>query len=284
MTRTTRAEQRSTTGVQIGTNKKAWLSTLTTTMFEPTRGGTRGGQAEFKWTDVSADKDREHYLGHSINAPTGRWQKNKDIHWYNREKEQTEAERQEEIRKIKELEAEALAGVLGYEPTKPKSDGPTTSANSIPVAVNPERAAAEKAAAKEEKRRLKAERKEEKRRRKEEKRARRKERGHSRGHSHRGRDSDESDEESEDEYERRKRRHRTRSRSPVRRPASPPRPPPRSPDSDRRRVYDERDRRRELEERYGRSRDHEGGVHRQHSPERYGDRHSAYDYPPRRPY
>jgi hypothetical protein len=28
-------------------------------MFEPVRGGTRGGQAEFKWTDVSADKDRE---------------------------------------------------------------------------------------------------------------------------------------------------------------------------------------------------------------------------------
>jgi len=28
-------------------------------MYEPTRDGTRGGQAEFKWTDVSADKDRE---------------------------------------------------------------------------------------------------------------------------------------------------------------------------------------------------------------------------------
>ena len=30
-----------------------------TIMFEPIRGGTRGGQAEFKWSDVSADKDRE---------------------------------------------------------------------------------------------------------------------------------------------------------------------------------------------------------------------------------
>ena len=28
-------------------------------MYEPIRGGTRGGQAEFKWSDVSADKDRE---------------------------------------------------------------------------------------------------------------------------------------------------------------------------------------------------------------------------------
>ncbi|KAH9932500.1 kinase phosphorylation domain-containing protein, partial [Fomitopsis serialis] len=81
-------------------------------MFEPVRGGTRGGQAEFKWTDVSADKDRENYLGHSINAPTGRWQKNKDIHWYNREARQTSAEREEEIRKIKETEAEALAAAL----------------------------------------------------------------------------------------------------------------------------------------------------------------------------
>ena len=54
----------------------------------------------------------QHYLGHSINAPTGRWQKNKDVHWYNREKKDTEAERLEEIRKIKQLEAEALGAVL----------------------------------------------------------------------------------------------------------------------------------------------------------------------------
>ncbi|KAF4613641.1 hypothetical protein D9613_007666 [Agrocybe pediades] len=106
-------------------------------MFEPVRGGTRGGQAEFKWSDVSADKDREvyslllltscndtqyhgclqNYLGHSINAPTGRWQKNKDIHWYNRDKESSDAAaraeaRAEEIRKIKEMEADALAAAL----------------------------------------------------------------------------------------------------------------------------------------------------------------------------
>ncbi|KAG6817179.1 hypothetical protein H0H87_011881 [Tephrocybe sp. NHM501043] len=81
-------------------------------MFEPVRGGTRGGQAEFKWSDVSADKDRENYLGHSINAPTGRWQKNKDVHWYNRDKGQTQTERDEEIRKVKDLEADALAVAL----------------------------------------------------------------------------------------------------------------------------------------------------------------------------
>ncbi|KAF4571412.1 hypothetical protein EYR36_008741 [Pleurotus pulmonarius] len=81
-------------------------------MFEPVRGGTRGGQAEFKWSDVSQDKDRENYLGHSINAPTGRWQKNKDIHWYNRDQTQTASERAEEIRKIKAAEEEAIAAAL----------------------------------------------------------------------------------------------------------------------------------------------------------------------------
>lgn len=54
----------------------------------------------------------KNYLGHSINAPTGRWQKNKDIHWYNRDLPQTQAERDEEIRKVKEAEAEALAAAL----------------------------------------------------------------------------------------------------------------------------------------------------------------------------
>ncbi|KAL5484957.1 hypothetical protein ACEPAI_7599 [Sanghuangporus weigelae] len=91
-------------------------------MFEPVRGGTRGGQAEFKWSDVSADKDREHYLGHSINAPTGRWQKNKDVHWYNRDIRQGETEKQAEVRRIKEAEAEALAQALGFGPSKKPLD------------------------------------------------------------------------------------------------------------------------------------------------------------------
>ena len=58
----------------------------------------------------------QNYLGHSINAPTGRWQKNKDIHWYQRDVEQDEDARQEEIRHVKEQEAEALAAML-YAPT-----------------------------------------------------------------------------------------------------------------------------------------------------------------------
>lgn len=99
-------------------------------MFEPVRGGTRGGQAEFKWSDVSADKDRENYLGHSINAPTGRWQKNKDVHWYNRDKAQNEINRLSEIQRVKELEAEALATALGFTPTTSGGDAIPPSANS----------------------------------------------------------------------------------------------------------------------------------------------------------
>ncbi|EIM80984.1 uncharacterized protein STEHIDRAFT_172052 [Stereum hirsutum FP-91666 SS1] len=193
-------------------------------MFEPTRGGTRGGQAEFKWSDVSADKDRENYLGHSINAPTGRWQKNKDVHWYNREGGQTDAEREEEIRAIKEKEAEALSLALGFAPSKtalPSSSAPGTGANAAPLppkapsspnaSLNPEAAEA-----KEEKRRRKAEkqaRKEEKRARKEEKKARRAEREGSRGHGGSKRyDSDESDDE---ELGRRRGYRDERERSPV---------------------------------------------------------------------
>ncbi len=41
----------------------------------PPRGGTRGGKDQFNWENVKADKDREFYLGHSVKALTGRWQK-----------------------------------------------------------------------------------------------------------------------------------------------------------------------------------------------------------------
>jgi len=108
-------------------------------MYEPIRGGTRGGHAEFKWSDVSADKDRENYIGHSINAPTGRWQKNKDVHWYSRDVSQSEMERMEEIRKIKEAEEDAIAVALGFKPTvRPNGDLPsnTTGPNDIPLGVS----------------------------------------------------------------------------------------------------------------------------------------------------
>jgi len=43
----------------------------------PPRGGTRGGRGEFSWENVKSDKDREYYLGHSVKALAGRWQKGK---------------------------------------------------------------------------------------------------------------------------------------------------------------------------------------------------------------
>ena len=44
------------------------------------RGGTRGGADQFSWESVKADKDREFYLGHSVKATTGRWQKGGAVH------------------------------------------------------------------------------------------------------------------------------------------------------------------------------------------------------------
>lgn len=78
----------------------------------------------------------ENYLGNTVNAPVGRWQNNKDVHWYSREAkddEATEADRRrEEIRKLKEQEEEALSAALGYVPVK-RGDGAGTGANNIPV-------------------------------------------------------------------------------------------------------------------------------------------------------
>lgn len=37
--------------------------------------GARGGRDQFNWESVKSDKDREFYLGHSVKATTGRWQK-----------------------------------------------------------------------------------------------------------------------------------------------------------------------------------------------------------------
>ncbi|KAJ3848651.1 kinase phosphorylation protein-domain-containing protein [Lentinula lateritia] len=176
-------------------------------MFEPIRGGTRGGQGDFKWSDVSADKDRENYLGHSINAPTGRWQKNKDVHWYSRDLKDSEAERLAEIRKIKEAEADALAVALGFTP-EPRASKPDTGTGPIsippgdgdkpPPPTDPQRIIEkeEKRQRKEEKRARKEERRAQKELRKESRRdqeARRRDRGDRGERGERGERSDRGD-------------------------------------------------------------------------------------------
>ncbi|KAI5123890.1 hypothetical protein M0805_005706 [Coniferiporia weirii] len=183
-------------------------------MFEPIRGGTRGGQAEFKWSDVSADKDREHYLGHSINAPTGRWQKNKDVHWYNRDLASGEDEKQAEIRRIKEAEEEAMAQALGFAPTKKSIDAaPDTDGTQN---EGPKAGPSDDSPAADESNEAKELRKMEKRMRAEEKRAKkaeRKARKEAKRLERRRPDTD-SDHEREERY---RGRDRSRSRSPRRR-------------------------------------------------------------------
>jgi Multiple myeloma tumor-associated len=83
----------------------------------------RGGAGRFNWEDVKKDeKFRDTYIGHSLHAPVGRWQKGKDLQWYARatpsnaadEKARQRTEREAEIRRIKEAEEEALAEALGF--------------------------------------------------------------------------------------------------------------------------------------------------------------------------
>ncbi|KAI8822951.1 kinase phosphorylation protein-domain-containing protein [Fimicolochytrium jonesii] len=87
--------------------------------YAPTRAGNRGGQGLFKWEDVKDDKYRENYLGHSLNAPVGRWQKNKDLTWYAKEEGDVNPANSDEalaaeLAEIKRNETEALAEALGY--------------------------------------------------------------------------------------------------------------------------------------------------------------------------
>ncbi|KAJ1563616.1 hypothetical protein HK096_000201 [Nowakowskiella sp. JEL0078] len=103
-------------------------------MFQPIREGNRGGlvniysEGLFSWEAVKDDKHRENYLGHSLRAPVGRWQKNKDLLWYGKEsrKEEEAKDLIDEIRAIKEKEAEALAEALGYTGGKKRYSGVST--------------------------------------------------------------------------------------------------------------------------------------------------------------
>lgn len=87
--------------------------------------GSRGGRGDFKWSDVQSSSHRENYLGHSLMAPVGRWQRGRDLNWYakggtNEDSGETLAEkaareRKEEIQRVKEAEQDALARALGYD-------------------------------------------------------------------------------------------------------------------------------------------------------------------------
>ncbi|TXG49304.1 hypothetical protein EZV62_025179 [Acer yangbiense] len=89
-------------------------------MYHPTRGGVRGGRDQFSWDDVKVDKHRENFLGHSIKAPVGRWQKGKDLHWYTRDKKSQSSDDglKDEIKRIKEEEEQAMREALGLAPKR----------------------------------------------------------------------------------------------------------------------------------------------------------------------
>ncbi len=62
---------------------------------------------------VKEDKARECYLGSSVKAPHGRWQKNKDLNWYHKEKQSAASVDRDEVANLKRLEAEAMQQALG---------------------------------------------------------------------------------------------------------------------------------------------------------------------------
>eukprot|EP00058_Branchiostoma_floridae_P023528 XP_002609018.1 hypothetical protein BRAFLDRAFT_59448 [Branchiostoma floridae] len=94
-------------------------------MFHPSRGGNRGGADQFTWDEVKSDKYRENYLGHSVMAPVGRWQKGKDLTWYAKDKKASGAAEKSELEAIKRAEEEAMMAALGHKVIKKTSAGLT---------------------------------------------------------------------------------------------------------------------------------------------------------------
>ena len=83
-------------------------------------GGVRGGRDQFNWEDVKARDDRSYYLGASVKASVGRWQKNKDILWYTRDGSNGAAAAQQaaaaEVAAVRVEEERLMQEALGLRP------------------------------------------------------------------------------------------------------------------------------------------------------------------------
>lgn len=96
-------------------------------MFGSSRaGGVRGGQDQFNWDEVKVDKHRENYLGNSLMAPVGRWQKGKDLTWYSKDKKGgASSSKADEMAAVKAAEHEAMMAALGHKNIKRQPTGLT---------------------------------------------------------------------------------------------------------------------------------------------------------------